>query len=103
MTQREKRAWNAAKNRRELIEAGFSRRDLAKMGLLIGAGYLVLKCGLSARADGKIESPPTGAFIEPLSIMPTKQAVASLTPAPTIGPHTPARDGRTSCNQACRP
>src|SRR2546425_3899540 len=36
---------------RELIEAGFSRRDLFKMGLLTGAGYLVAKGGLSARAD----------------------------------------------------
>jgi FtsP/CotA-like multicopper oxidase with cupredoxin domain len=103
MTQREKRAWNAAKNRRELIEAGFSRRDLAKMGLLIGAGYLVLKGGLSARADGKIESPPTEAFIEPLSIMPTKQAVASLTPAPTAAPNTAAGEGRTRSHQAFPP
>src|SRR3989442_16029839 len=36
---------------RELIEAGFSRRDLLKMGLLTAAGYLVAKGGLSARAD----------------------------------------------------
>ena len=50
MTQRERKAWNAA-NRREFIEAGFSRRDLFKMGLLTGAGYLVAKGGLSARAD----------------------------------------------------
>jgi len=40
LTQRERKAWNAAKNRRELIEAGFSRRNLFKMGLLTGAGYL---------------------------------------------------------------
>src|SRR5256886_17582267 len=32
-------------------QAGFSRRDLFKMGLLTGAGYLVAKGGLSARAD----------------------------------------------------
>src|SRR2546428_2810257 len=36
---------------REIIEAGFSRRDRFKMGLLTGAGYLVAKGGLSARAD----------------------------------------------------
>src|SRR3989442_15743719 len=36
---------------RELIEAGFSRRDLFKMGLLTGAGYLVAKGRLNARAD----------------------------------------------------
>ena len=32
-------------------QAGFSRRDLFKMGLLTGAGDLVAKGGLSARAD----------------------------------------------------
>jgi hypothetical protein len=36
---------------RERSEAGFSRTDLFKMGLLTGAGYLVAKGGLSARAD----------------------------------------------------
>src|SRR5437899_6360093 len=51
MTQRERKAWNAAKDRRELIEAGFSRRDLCKMGLLTGAGDLVAKGCLSVRAD----------------------------------------------------
>src|SRR5712692_6747702 len=103
MTQREKRAWNAAKNRRELAEAGFSRRDLARMGLLIG-GYLVIKGGLSARADDeKIESPPTRAFIDPLPIMPTKQAVAPLTPAPTAAPNTAAGEGRTRSHQAFPP
>src|SRR6267143_377391 len=51
LTQRERKAWKAAENRRELIEAGFSRRDLFRMGLLNGAGYLVAKGGLSARAD----------------------------------------------------
>jgi hypothetical protein len=51
MTQRERKPWNAAKDRRELIEAGFSRRDLFKMGLLTGAGDLVAKGCLSVRAD----------------------------------------------------
>ena len=95
MTQRERKAWNAAKNRRELIEAGFSRRDLVKMGLLTGAGYLVAKGGLSARADEPIQSPPTRAFIEPLPIPPIKTPVASLTPAPTATPNTAAGEGRT--------
>src|SRR6267143_4349847 len=36
---------------RELIEAGFSRRDLFKMGFLTGAGDLVAKGCLSVRAD----------------------------------------------------
>ena len=43
---------NARKNRMELIAAGLTRRDLFKMGLLTGAGYLVAKNGLSSRAWG---------------------------------------------------
>ena len=58
MTQRERKAWNAAKNRGELIEAGFSRRNLVKMGLLTGAGYLVAKGGLNARADEQTQLGP---------------------------------------------
>src|SRR5262249_48112985 len=110
MTRREAKAWNAAKNRRELIAARFSRRDLAKMALLTGAGYLVVKSGLSARADGQIQSPRTRAFIEPLPIPPTKTPVASLTPEPTAAPNRtihPATglplEGRTRPHQAFPP
>ena len=39
---------NAAKNRRELIAAQFSRRDLIKMGLITSAGLLAPIKGLSA-------------------------------------------------------
>jgi hypothetical protein len=40
----------AAKNRKELIAAGFNRRDLVKMGLVTSAGWLVTTRGVSARA-----------------------------------------------------
>ena len=64
---REKERQNATKNRRELIEAGFSRRDLIKMGLITSSGMLIPKKGLSARARDPYaripldnpESPPT--------------------------------------------
>src|SRR6058998_3530491 len=98
MTQREKRAWNAAKNRRELIEARFTRRDLVKMGLLTSAGYLVSKDGLSA--EDQTQSPPTTPFIEPLPTVPVKQPVASLSPAPTVAPNTAAGEGRRRPHQA---
>jgi len=98
MTQREKRAWNAAKNRRELIEARFTRRDLVKMGLLTSAGYLVSKDGLSA--EDQTQSPPTTPFIEPLPTVPVKQPVASLSPAPTVAPNTAAGEGRGGPHQA---
>ena len=46
---KEKDRQTAANNRRELIAAGFKRRDLLKMGLLTSAGMLIPKKGLSAR------------------------------------------------------
>ncbi|HEX9224768.1 MAG TPA: hypothetical protein VF860_15665, partial [Candidatus Acidoferrales bacterium] len=38
---------NALKNRLELVKAGFTRRDLMKMGLMTGAGVLLAKGGLT--------------------------------------------------------
>ena len=106
MTHREKRIWNAAKNRREIIEAGLSRRDLMKLGLLTSAGYLVAKGGLSARADGNPQSPFTRAFVEPLPIPPIKQPVPQpvppappLNPAPQVSPNTAAGEGRPRPHQ----
>ena len=48
---REREIRNAAKNRREIIAARLSRRDMIKAGLLTSAGYLIQKNGLSARAQ----------------------------------------------------
>lgn len=93
----------AAENRREIIEAKLTRRDLMKAGLLTGAGYLVLKKGLSARAStprDDPQSPPTTPFIEPLPIPPVAQPVPSLNPAPTVNPNTAAGEGRTRPHQA---
>ena len=96
---------DAAKNRRELIAGGcYSRRDLMKMGLLTGAGMLVAKSGLSARAGSflpvmQAASPPITPFVDPLNIMPIKQPVKKLTPAPTVCPNVTAGEGRTVCHQ----
>ncbi len=105
---KEKETQIAARNRRELIAAQFSRREMMKMGLLTGSGLLVAKGGLSARAadpSGGVPllnpvSPPTRAFIEPLPIPPVRQPVASLNPAPTVNPNTAAGEGRTRPHQA---
>lgn len=101
---------NAQNNRRELIGAQqHTRRDLMKMGLLTGAGYLVAKSGLSARVawgqttPGPINqpaSPPTRAFVTAMPIPPVHQPVASLNPAPTVNPNTAAGEGRTIPHQA---
>ena len=96
----------AAKNRRELIAAGLtSRRDLFKLGLLTGAGMLVPKIGLSARARGGLlptsqaASPTTRSFVEPLFIMPQATPVPSLSPAPTRAPNPHAGESRTRDHQ----
>src|SRR5918997_573926 len=46
----EKEKQRAARNRREIIAAGLSRRDMLKMGLLTAGGLLVPVSGLSVRA-----------------------------------------------------
>lgn len=119
---RERELRNAAKNRREIIAARLSRRDLIKAGLLTSAGYLIQKNGLSARAqfsgggsfgsdcdrrwydgsggNGTPVSPPTTPFVEPLPIPPIAQSVASLSPAPTVNPNTTAGEARTRPHQA---
>ena len=105
---RQKEIEAATRNRRELIAAKLSRRELIKMGLITSAGLLVPKRGLSARwrnpragiPDDNPVSPLTRAFVEPLPIMPIKQAVASLNPAPTVAPNTAGGEGRTRPHQA---
>ena len=117
---REKEIRDAAENRREIIAARLSRRDMIKAGLLTSAGYLIQKDGLSARAhfspdhndgcdrrwrdgsggNGTPVSPPTTPFVEPLFIPPIAQSVASLSPAPTVAPNIGAGEARTRNHQA---
>jgi FtsP/CotA-like multicopper oxidase with cupredoxin domain len=75
---KQKLAETARKNRVEIVDAKLSRRDLFKMGLLTGGGFLVTKMGLSSRAAGAastVVSPPTTPWIEPLPIPPVAQPV----------------------------
>ena len=118
---REREVKNAAKNRREIIAARLSRRDMIKAGLLTSAGYLIQKNGLSARAQfgggfgddcdrrwwdgsgggsGTPVSPPTTPFVEPLFIPPIAQTVPTLSPAPTVAPNTAGGEARTRNHQA---
>src|SRR6185503_20508024 len=103
----------AAKNRREIVAAGLSRRDMLRMGLLTGAGLLVPMSGLSVRARSSAgsllfdsgpgsgpSSPPTTPFVQPFVRMTVKQPVASLSPTPTAVPNTAAGEGRTISHQA---
>jgi len=104
---REEQSRIAAKNRRELIAEGFSRRDLLKMGLLTSAGMLIPKMGLSARpltsagfVNNTPQSRPTRSFIEDMPRLTIKQPVAALSPAPTAAPNTAAGESRTIAHQA---
>src|SRR5262249_55406969 len=81
----QKLAEPARKNRVELIDAKLTRRDLFKLGLLTGAGYLVTKVGLSSRAagaGGRPQSPATTPWVEELPVPP----VASPVPVSVLGP-----------------
>lgn len=113
---RQKEKQNARRNRQELVQAGFNRRDLMKMGLLTSAGLLIPKRGLSARAlnsagmpdDIPCDSPPTPPFVEPL---PTHDnggmVLAQDVPAfsntaecpPQAAPCPTPREGRTRPHQ----
>ena len=105
---KEKEKQTAANNRRELIAAGFKRRDLLKMGLLTSAGMLIPKKGLSAHPlntrgsfdDDEPNSPDTTPFQELMPRLPVLQPVAALNPAPTIAPNTAAGEARTVAHQA---
>lgn len=99
----------AAHNRRELIAAGFTRRDLVKMGLLTAAGMLIPKKGLSAFPrsrsgfvldDDRPISPPTTPFVEEMPRLPVLKPVVSLNPKPTIAPNTAAGEARNEPHQA---
>ena len=109
----EKEKLQAAKNRREIVAAGLSRRDMLRMGLLTSAGLLIPMSGLSVRARssaGRLlfdsgsgsgpSSPPTPPFVQPFVRMTVKQPSAVLNPAPTVLPNTAAGEGRTIPHQA---
>jgi len=105
---------DATKNRRALIAAQLSRREMMKMGLVTASGMLVAKAGLSARAasaDGSTPgnnpvSPPTTPFTVPLPIHPpidlrtgAVHPISALSPAPTVVPNVAAGEGRVIAHQ----
>src|SRR5687767_16004876 len=78
----EKEKQQAAKNRREIIAAGLSRREMLRLGLLTSAGLLVPMSGLSVRARSSAgnllydsgpgsgpSSPPTRPFVQAFTRM----------------------------------
>jgi len=120
-----KEMYQAFKNRQELVAAGFTRRDLMRMGLIGSTGMLIAKSGLSSRVYaswgsgscrtgttgcGNCASPPTTPWTMDMPIPPVKQAttLSGLTgPAPTIAPNSTlnpatglAYEGRTRAHQS---
>src|SRR4051794_40866723 len=122
-----KAMYDAFKNRQELIKAGFTRRDLMRMGLLSSSGMLIAKLGLSSRAwagtwgsggncysgnsgCGNCASPATTPWKLPMPIPPVKTAISLSSlkgPAPTVAPNTTinpatglAYEGRTRAHQS---
>ncbi len=84
---REKDRQTAAKNRRELIAAGFNRRDMMKMGLLTSASMLIPKKGLSAHpltsagfAFDDPQSPATTPFVENIAALASPRASEFVDP-----------------------
>ena len=100
-----KLAETARRNRVELVEAGLTRRDLFRMGLLTAGGYLVTKLGLSSRAAGALgapASPPTTPWLEELPVPPVVAPVpaSELGAAPAREPHAAAGElGRSGAHQ----
>jgi FtsP/CotA-like multicopper oxidase with cupredoxin domain len=120
-----KEMYQAFKNRQELINAGVTRRDMIRMGLIASTGMMVAKKGLSSRVYaswgsgscrsgstgcGTCASPPTTPWTLDMPIPVVKQAttLSALTgPAPTLSPNNainPATgipyEGRTRAHQS---
>src|SRR3954465_10072561 len=104
-TRQERDRERARANRIELIDAGLTRRDFARMGLLTSAGFLIAKQGLSANAisssgekTSTVVSPPTRPFVAPLRRLDVAQPCMEsvLGPVPTESPNIDAGEWRTN-------
>src|SRR5512134_1244075 len=102
MSGRKQLAEISRRNRVELIEAGLTRRDLVKLGLVTAGGYLATKLGLSSRALGAggavHRSPPTTPWVEELPIPP----VVEPGEVTSLGTIRPARDPNVAAGEGGR-
>jgi FtsP/CotA-like multicopper oxidase with cupredoxin domain len=71
----------AQRNRQEIVHAKLSRREMMRLGLLTSTGSLVLKAGLSARANAQTvrplppPSPASTPWVQPMPLLPVKTPV----------------------------
>ncbi len=98
---RQRSTARAGQNRAAAVETRFSRREVFKLGLVTGAGYLATKAGLSvvarAGSDDEPQGPPTTPFQEELPIPPVAQPVPALDPVPQECPV--AGEAPRACHQ----
>jgi FtsP/CotA-like multicopper oxidase with cupredoxin domain len=87
----DRRALKAYRERLELVQAGLTRRDLMKMGMMTSTGLLVSQRSLPRAlvTSTAISSPPVTPFTLPLRILPVlpQRDVTELNPAPGINPN----------------
>jgi FtsP/CotA-like multicopper oxidase with cupredoxin domain len=90
---KDKLALIAQRNRREIVKAKLSRREMMRLGLLTASGSLIAKPGLSAgitgSSDGTLNtdarllssvdrtppSPPAAPWVQPMPILPRKMSI----------------------------
>ena len=91
---REELALMAQRNRREIVKAKLSRREMLRLGLITASGTLIAKPGLSAGVTSSSDnalnadtrtlrssditpaSPPARPWVQPMPIIPLKQSTA---------------------------
>jgi FtsP/CotA-like multicopper oxidase with cupredoxin domain len=76
---KDKVALTAQRNRQEIVKAKLSRREMMRAGLLTAGGSLVLKHGLSSRAEAALTDPDTRPSPASPPIRPWAQAMPRLT------------------------
>src|SRR3954471_15926128 len=81
---KDKVALTAQRNRQEIVKAKLSRREMMRAGLLTAGGSLILKHGLSSRAEAALTdpdtrpspaSPPTSPWVQTMPRLTVKQPV----------------------------
>jgi len=81
---KDKVALTAQRNRQEIVKAKLNRREMMRLGLLTAGGGLILKHGLSSRAEAALTdpdrakyppSPPVRPWTQPMPFLTVKQPV----------------------------
>src|SRR3954453_1373296 len=92
----DRRALRAFSERQALVNAGLTRRDLVRMGLMtgggLGGGLLVAEKSLARglrSSDSLGKLPPLAPFVEPLPTLPAlpPRKMSELVPAPPLDPN----------------